>query len=65
MNAQVKKKFKKQLIDLDIFTQTELARRLNITTGYLSLIISGERTPRDLQIAIARIVEMDPRKLWR
>ena len=63
MEKEVKKKFRIRLIEKDL-TQKALAERLNVSEPIVSLLLSGKRRARDLQISIARIVEMDPRELW-
>lgn len=65
MNIEVKKEFKKRLIDLDIFTQSDLAQRLNISNGYLSMLLSHDRKSPVFRELIARLVKMDPKELWQ
>ena len=65
MNRDVKKKVKIRLIEKDM-NQRALANKLQVSEAMISLMFSpkNEKTSRRLEVAIAEILEMDPKELW-
>lgn len=57
-------RLEKRLIDENM-TKTWLAKKLNISTTFLSVIISGRRPGRKYRLKIAQILNCNYEDIWK